>query len=569
MEGDTPREGAQDGRPPAGRKGWRWRDGASLLVLLLLAGGIRTWLFCHTEVAARDSIGFIRIAWQLEHRSWVDVLKQSEQHPGYPVLLLAVSVPVRQVLHGPEAVVMQFSAQLTSVLAGTLLVIPMFYLGRELFGRTVGFWASVLIQVLPASCRVLSDGLSEATFLLFTATALYLAVRGLRGRSPVWFALCGLAGAMAYLTRPEGALLVGATAAVLVAAQWVPRWRRPWRSFAACAASLAVVAVAAGSPIYLATGHSTVKPTPNRLFKTLGGEGASDEPVRDGPEFSARATGGGALRAGPPVFASLLAVWEYDPQGPKGYGHRVWGLWAVGHELNKGFHYATWLSALLGLWWCRSRFHRVPGTWVLLLLSVAVVVLRWWVAARMGYLSDRHLLLVILCGTYCAAAGVAALGERLARMLGSWVPALALGLGPRAHGRLVMLLLLAGLVGSALPKALEPLHLARGGFRGAGLWLAEHAHPADAIFDPYTWSSYYAGRAFQDKVPPPPGYQPLEYVVVDESGNPHPHLAKHEKAKRLARRATEVYRLQGRHKDTLNIAIYALPLPPEPRHLTP
>src|SRR5579864_4825879 len=118
MAGHASRQATQAGPTSAKAKTWRWPDAGSLLVLLLLAAGIRTWLFCHTEVAARDSIGFIRIAWLLRHQPWDYVLQHSEQHPGYPVLLLLVSFPVRLFLHGPEALVMQFSAQLTSVLAG-------------------------------------------------------------------------------------------------------------------------------------------------------------------------------------------------------------------------------------------------------------------------------------------------------------------------------------------------------------------------------------------------------------------------------------------------------------------
>jgi hypothetical protein len=567
MEGQTPREAAQDGRTSAGAKRWRWPDTGSLVVLLLLAAGVRTWLFCHTEVAARDSIGFIRIAWQFEHQPWKKVLKGAEQHPGYPLLLLAVSKPVRYFRPGPDALVMQYSAQLASVLAATLLVVPMFYLGRELFSRTAGFWGSVLFQLLPASSRVLSDGLSEATFLLFAATALYLAVRALRVRSPALFGLCGVFGALAYLTRPEGALIVGATAVVLLAAQVVPAWRRSWPNFALSAAGLALAASVVGSPIYLATKRLTTKPTGSNVMKEMGAalDGGEDG-VRDGREAGTREAPGGALAAGEPAFAALLAVWVVDPQGPHQYGRVVWGLWAIGYEVNKGFHYAGWLSALLGLWWFRGRLRQVPGAWVLLLLCLAVVALLWRVATLMGYLSDRHTLLLILCGSYWAAAALAALAGRLALLLRSWLPAALARLGPAALGRLVLAALLGGLVGSALPKSLEPPHLSRDGFHAAGLWLAQHAQATDEIFDPYCWSSYYAGRMFHDPVPPPRGFQATEFVVVDESGNQHPHLSKHEEARRLAQqRGTEVYRSKGgRRKESFNIAIYAVQ-PPEPQ----
>src|SRR5439155_24414039 len=118
----------------------------------------------------------------------------------YPLGRLAVAQPVRHFLNGPESVLMQLSAQLASALAGVLLVIPMFYLGRELFDRHVAFWANVLFQCLPDTSRVLADGLSEAVFLLFAVTALLLALRALRGSSTLLFLLCGLCSGLAYLT---------------------------------------------------------------------------------------------------------------------------------------------------------------------------------------------------------------------------------------------------------------------------------------------------------------------------------------------------------------------------------
>jgi hypothetical protein len=562
----TPGEATQAGQASAKARTWRWPDVASLLVLLVLAAGVRTWLFCHTEVAARDSISFIRMAWQLQHQSWRHVLNPQDrntdlQHPGYPVLVMLAAKPVRYFLPGPEALVMQYSAQLTSVLAGTLLVVPMFYLGKELFNRTSGFWAAILFQFLPASSRVLSDGLSEATFLLFTATALYLAVRALRVRSPMLFGLCGLFGALAYLTRPEGALIVLVTGAVLLATQFVAAWRQSWLKFALCAASLVACATMAGSPIYLTTGKLTLKNTATHVINRAESLQSRQDAIQDDQEARAGEGHGQTLRAGAPLFASLLAVWVQDAQGrgPLRYGRVVWGLWALGFEINKGFHYAAWVSALLGLWWFRGRLRLVPGAWVLLLLCGVIAVLLWRVAALFGYLSDRHTLLLLLCGSYWAAAAVAALAAQVPALLRACVPALLERVGPAALGRFVLVVLLAALVGSALPKSLEPPHLARGGFRDAGLWLAEHAQPADPILDPYCWSTYYAGRLFHKEQPAPPGYRPTEYVVLDESGNAHPHLPEQEKARKKAEHGTEVYRaVNGRH---INVAVYAVPRP--------
>jgi hypothetical protein len=116
--------------------GWsRWRDVGLLAVLLFVVAAVRIWLACLTEVAARDSIGFIHIAWELQRcRSWSDccgVLRSAEQHPGYPLLIFATSWPVHQLTTGREEDVMQRSAQIASIIAGLLLIVPMYYLGKE------------------------------------------------------------------------------------------------------------------------------------------------------------------------------------------------------------------------------------------------------------------------------------------------------------------------------------------------------------------------------------------------------------------------------------------------------
>src|SRR5260370_28369950 len=80
----------------------RRRDRGLLVVLLVLAAALHAWLLYNTEVPARDSIGFIRYALQFEGQArppevntWLDVVKHNHQHPGYPLTILAVSIPVR------------------------------------------------------------------------------------------------------------------------------------------------------------------------------------------------------------------------------------------------------------------------------------------------------------------------------------------------------------------------------------------------------------------------------------------------------------------------------------------
>jgi 4-amino-4-deoxy-L-arabinose transferase-like glycosyltransferase len=516
---------------------WARIDWCLFALLLLLAAGIRLWQLTHTEVAARDSIGFIRIAWQLNQKpfsEWPDVLKQAEQHPVYPLAIWAVSVPLRHLVEGPEADRMRLSAQMASALAAVLLVLPLFSLGRMLFDRRVGVGAALLVQCLPVSGRILADGLSEATFLLFAASGLYWSVRALRRSGGPWsFALTGFFGGLAYLTRPEGALIVAATGLVLLAGQAVHAWRRSTRELVQCGAVLSVSALLLALPYIALTGHLTVKPAGQQVIKN---RFAALLPSQAETRFTVG-----------PVLLAKYEVFTMDR------AERFWwGMGTLGQELIQGSFYVGWLAALLGIWFYREQTRREPGAWMMLLLSLGVAFALWRVAVVVGYLSDRHTLLILLCGSFWAMAGLVALGEWLAREF----PAYWSWSG--SHAGLVLPLLFAL---SALPKTLQPLHAHRSGFRAAGLWLAEHSLPVDPVTDPLCWSHYYAGRVFLEgtRCTRPPDHHLHEYVVIEEAGNRHPRIPTYDEALKKAARGTEVFRCAAhRGQKTGSVVIYQM-----------
>ncbi len=168
-----------------------WRDFRLIAILALITCGLRTYQLCTTEVTARDSLSYIHIAWRLEHGDWRQVIRDSPQHPGYPIAVLAGALPARLFFPNDLPYAMQLGAQLASALAGILLTAPLFWMGRQLFNRRIGFWAVLVFQCLPCSGRIMADGLSEGVFLLFALTALAFAMYSLRVGSVVGFALAG------------------------------------------------------------------------------------------------------------------------------------------------------------------------------------------------------------------------------------------------------------------------------------------------------------------------------------------------------------------------------------------
>jgi 4-amino-4-deoxy-L-arabinose transferase-like glycosyltransferase len=507
-----------------------WHDVARICVLLVLAASIRFWIITHTEVAARDSIGFIRYAMQLEHLPWTKVLRESQQHPGYPIVLLAVSWPVRAIMGGTTPITMQLSAQIASALAGILLVLPMYFLGRDLLNRSAGFWGTALFQCLPVSARALSDGLSEATFLLFMATALLFAVRGLRRGAAGWFVLSGLCGGFAYLTRPEGALVVIASSIVLLLAALIPGGRQQWRRILACQAGLLTAALAAGLSYALIIGTFTNKPTPNVVLGTA----CLDRPAAElSLSRASAASPTPRMTAGP-----LLAV--YCPENLT--DRRLWAFKAIGLEVSKCLQYALVPPLLLGLAWFGKNFRSRPEVWILIVLCLLHAAVLWRLANVVGYVSDRHVLILVLCGIFTAAGAIIVFGNWLVH--GRSIPLAVLKKPSSPVGpswlALTMLVLLAGL---GLMESLRTLHGNRAGHRAAGLWLAEHTNPADPITDPFCWAHYYAGRVFREGIREDgsPGYQPTNYVVIEHSDHDHIRLPTIRAAEDLAARGRVVY----------------------------
>src|SRR5437016_2784605 len=95
---------AQDGRLAAAERSKDWQ---AVLLLLLVTLTLRAAMLYRAEVPARDSIGYIRYALEFERQdlTWADILRKNDQHPGYPLAILAVSYPVRHFLGGitPES----------------------------------------------------------------------------------------------------------------------------------------------------------------------------------------------------------------------------------------------------------------------------------------------------------------------------------------------------------------------------------------------------------------------------------------------------------------------------------
>lgn len=451
-------------------------DGWRLAVLVAVAVGVHAWLVSQTAVPARDGVVFARYACRLDAsfasqtETPLDVVRSAEHPPGYPLAVSAVAKLTGQT--SPDGYLR--AAQMANALAGVLLVVPCHFIGRQLFGRNVGFAATLLFQVLPVPAHVTSDALSEGLFLLLASTSVACGVRAVKSHLLVWFVACGLAAGASYLVRPEG--LMTALAPVLVVLWGVVRGR-----VKVVPGVLRVLVLAAGvavfaGPYMVAIGRLTNKPTGVQL----------QSPVA-------------AVHGGP-----LFAAWAGPNESRAAFAAK-----AVPTEVLKATHYGVGVLAVVGVGVLWRRFARDPGWWVTALTFACCLGLLVFLAVRRGYISERHAMLLTLLACQFAAAVLPAWAGLIARV----IPPVG-RIGPRVTAAV----LLALMVVSALPFALKPESRSRGEVhKQAGLWLAEHADPADAIVDPYTLAEWYAGRTRTHLSDHSRGLPPVSYVVLENT----------------------------------------------------
>ena len=464
-----------------------WADRTWILLLLALVLPLRVWVLCDTEVTARDSITFIQYAHKFDLKPWSEVVSGEHQHPGFPVALWLVAKPL-QALRGASAETMQLAAQLVSLVASLLLAVVMFRLGARLWSSYVGFWGALVFQILPGSGHHLSDGISEGLFLLFVASAICLFVRGAQDRRILDFALGGACAGLAYLTRPEGLLVFAAFGVFWLAYPFLamPRWR--FRSWTLALASAAAACVLVGSVYVITTGKLSIKP--NSTFD-LSLDQAPDE-------------------ASPILFASVWAssfVPSTDLRIQLGQTLR-----ALVFEIGQGFHYVGCIPLVWALLFCGRRLAARPEFWLLPIYFAIHAVVLVGLGMRASYISERHVLPLVMLGSYACVIGVLQMSELA---LGFWARWRRTETSPVVVARLGALLLMPLLLLS-LTKTLQPLHANRVGNREAGRWLAQHVHAGDIIVDEHSWSKFYSGlffRAVEDKdLPPDP--EAKRYTVV-------------------------------------------------------
>jgi len=429
-------------------------------VALLMAGvaGLLGWTAGKTAILFPDGLRYVDQARRLDAGVTPDVLFRSIDHPAYPLAVAGM----HRILGGEGPESWQAAAQGASIVAGILLVVPLYLVAAEMFGAGSAGLAVLLTFLVPLTGHVLADALSEGLFLLAFTWGVWTSLRFLRQGTFGWLPPTVGFAAMAYWARPEGMLLPAAMVATLALIPMLRSTRLHWPRWWAAVAFLVIGPACLVAPIVATKGGLSTKPAVGRVLGT-------------------------APRSDP------LAVERQRPLDPgqSTATTTILAARAMAIAVRDSVTVPLLPFALLGFlfaWPPRDR----ARLWVFL----AIVMIAWALAlirlhATGGYCTPRHAMILSFPLIASAAFGL----RRTIGLLvipGRWVGRPE---GRYTAGPAVWCAVLGGLAIFYAPELEAPVNDRFVGYRGAAAYLAEHV-PEDArVIDLTGWSLFYGRRS--------------------------------------------------------------------------
>lgn len=435
----------------------------ALGALLLAALALRIAAAVNTHVINHDGARYTAGARAIQRGDWNEALHiEPRMPPLFPIAIAGLA---------PVAGGTGLAGVLISILFGTLAAIPIYLLAREAFPRATALLSALLLAILPAWVSLASDVWTEPLFLCLLFSS--FAATWFAGERPaLWkYAIAGLFGGLAVLTRPEGIYAAAAIAGWGAIAAIVHRGERdrlPLR--------------VAGPLLSLALFAVLLYPYSRWIRNELGIWSFTPN------QFAAQ------LLGGPEVEKNFWEDFDLDPKEFEGgrdesrFG-RVPGK--IFHAL-KNYHRVNGyvlLPFLLVGFFVMNRSRR-PGTALPFLLVLAAgYAIPTWVGLFVGVpFGERYILPSFLILAPVTAAGLLWAWDRISR---SWNPERARKIGIAA----LALLAVGSSVSSVRPHAMKRRTLA-----DAGRWIRGEFGPGSTILSMDRRVEHYA-EARAERVP--------------------------------------------------------------------
>ena len=161
-----------------------------VLLLLAITFGLRLFLVLQPEVIHNDGTEYIRRARQILSGDWTG----GKAPPLYPLLIALFHFFTQND---------ELAGIWVSVIFGSLIVLPVFYLCKEIFDEKVGIIAAFFAAVHPFLYNSSGSVLTESTYHFLLVTSVLFGWKAFSTNKFYNILLFSLFATLAYLTRPE------------------------------------------------------------------------------------------------------------------------------------------------------------------------------------------------------------------------------------------------------------------------------------------------------------------------------------------------------------------------------
>jgi hypothetical protein len=465
-----------------------------LIAAVLLAVLLQIILVVGSPAIAKDGITFIEMAKGLT-RSPVETMRAADQHPGFPAMVVVGRWLVLPFVPSDSIFSWIWGARLVSGVFGILVIIPAWLLANRTFDRRAAIVAAFVVALLPLFRRNAADALSDSPHLFFYLLAVWLAVEGAARRQWKWFLGVGAASGLAFWIRPEGLSPVVVMACLLPFWAWRTRKLRA-RSVVLFVLVMALGAAAVMAPYRILAGKFTSKITNKEYLLPQAGAGGGEARFETNALQPARPPlgPGGRMELVANVDKSVprsVPGTKAAPAEPERIPRPWWvAVDALVETVMEVAHSLRWVLVVplfAGVFFRDRRRDRDASHAIVIGMVAFHALLLIGLYYAGGYLSDRHVMPIVLLAVPRVSAGML--------LLAGWVSRAILRADDtnldRRRGWVVAAFLAAFAV-LAAPWTLAPLHPEEIPVIETSLGLKVHAKPGDQVLSNSVYVPFYS-----------------------------------------------------------------------------
>jgi len=409
-----------------------------LLLLLGITFGLRLYTVLMARGIANDSASYGFMARDFLKGDFIRGLSPAF-HPFYPFLISLVSFDPTNV---------EIAGRLVSLFFGTLTLIPIFYLAKEVVGLKAAIFSGFFYSFHPYLVTYSGMLLSETTYWGLLTLSIYYFWKGVRNGKIFKIMISGFFLGLAYLTRPEGIVYFS------IFLIWVVIYggvKKGWFKKLALIGALIL-------PLFIFTIPYII-----HVHRETGQWFMSKKAVEIQSQFLKWSERGG-----------IENLYSKTTQVASNIIHNL--PFATYHYL-RAYHFSLWLFLFFGL--IRARQKGVREEWYL----ASFVLLHLFFLSTFHQSTIRFSIPIIPVSLFWAGAGVFEIQKVFQKMRirdpGKWV------------SFLIILLVLV-----QLPQTLRPERRHREEQKKAGLWLKQNTPEGSIIMGNSPQEAFYANREF-------------------------------------------------------------------------